>query len=1009
MELIAKIFKINVLIVINLTHKPGKIAFFMMKYLNGWWNRMIIFLHDKRYLLLIILFSIILTFATPSLAATNQIHIVKYAGDGATILAEKTITYQEMEKSLPVLGDGSTHYYHQGPVFIDDPDPVTQERLRWNPREDTNAYPEKDMGAVKGTDLKDLCNLVGGMSSGDTVKIKASDGFTKEFVYKNVYTPPPRQGPMVITWYKDGQYPDSGYDDGMKLVFFADTSVNPWGAHVFGNFDWHESADQQYWYYYQSGDQKYPTTTGLSAKYVSDILIYSSLTASGISGSWGWNTGSSKQAGGAPADDAIRYGYTGSKLTTYSSGIVNGSVRLIDDPNSTPVDVNNRIREYSLPVDLPAGANLTLARLYVYVSKSHGIQSGPGVMPSMYTCFNRIRIEPEKVYIDTDGDDRRNVSATFAYDVLDNLRGNGTYSVSLGNLDYDQYVFSVDDVKLLVVYEQENGTSSQYWINEGCDVIFSQPEKGIFPKDATTSIVFGGAVNITETNGADLIVLSTNHDAVNSTEHAMKFNNGTWYNPFDNSNRSNILSIPVTHFLNASGNSAIIESTIRKMYSDYLINRNAILVIEHNRGKGSDSKRDVTNLTPDQSIVVNASFLLNTTPKQNSTPVCKLSLHSDPEGALIYVDGIYQGKTTPSIFEMNSSDQRNIRLELDGFVAVERDLKVTNDTTVCEQLYSDVYSTKWRSDELVPDRDKTHNGGLFINSRPKPALISLNGVQLSQRTPAVISGLKEGTYTVRLSFEQADPFIREKSEIKFQDQEVYVHPFCIGPVDVSANTSPLYEKIIDSRNLRGEQFTVNGRINRKSIPDTITAPLFDSFITVFHNMSYVSYSLPATLYDNHYHIIQPRKYIELNVFVDSRPQGAEVFIDGFRTGLSTPYLFSNISDGPHRIMVSKPGYIPQESLIDLPYTPAAPVSATNISFVLQEYPSGFLRVTSNPAGAAITLDGTDTGEVTPFIFSSIPIGLHSVEVTINNTSRKFPEITVNAVEVTKVNAFFTEI
>ncbi len=118
-------------------------------------------------------------------------------------------------------------------------------------------------------------------------------------------------------------------------------------------------------------------------------------------------------------------------------------------------------------------------------------------------------------------------------------------------------------------------------------------------------------------------------------------------------------------------------------------------------------------------------------------------------------------------------------------------------------------------DELVLERDKIHNGGLFINSRPGPALISLNGVQWSQRTPAVIAGLKEGTYTVRLSFEQADPFIREKAEIKFQDQEVYVHPYCIEPVDVAANTSPLYEIIIDSRDLRGEPFTVNGRINRE--------------------------------------------------------------------------------------------------------------------------------------------------------------------------------------------------
>ena len=965
-----------------------------------------IFFHHKFFLLSLTALIIIVTCAAPSMAATTQLHIVKYANDGTTILAEKTLTYQEMENSLPVLGDGSTHYYNQGPVFIDNTDPVSQENLRWNPKEDTNAYPEKDMGAVKGTNLKDLCNLVGGMSSGDTVKIKASDGFSREFAYKNVYAPPPRQGPMVITWYKDGQYPDSGYTDGMKLVFFADTSVNPWGAHVFGNFDWHESADQQYWYYYQSGDQKYPTTTGLSAKYVSDILIYSSLPVSGISGSWGWNTGSSTQSGIVPADDTSRYGYTGSKLTTHSSGTVNGSVRLINDPNSTPVVVNNRIQEYSLPVDLPAGANLTLARLYVYVSKSHGIQSVQGVMPSMYTYFNRIWIEPEKVYIDTDGDEHRNVSGTFAYDVLENLRGNGTYIVSLRNLDYDQYVFSVDGVMLLVAYEQEQGPPSQYWISEGCDVIFSEPEKGIFPKDASTTIAFSGTVNMTETSTADLITISTNLDTLNSTEHVIKFNNRTFYNSLDNRSRSNILRIPVTPFLNASGNSATIESTIRKMDADYLINRNAILVIGHNQGNGSDSKPDETNLTHDQSIDVNVSLILNQTSEPVMKPAHRLSLHSDPEGALIYVDGIYQGKTTPSIIEMNSSVQRRVRLELDGFVPAERDLNLTNDTTVCEHLYSDVYSTKWRSGELVLERDKIHNGGLFINSRPGPALVSLNGVQWSQRTPAVIAGLKEGTYTVRLSYEQADPYIREKSEIKFQDQEVYVHPYCIERVDVAANTSPLYEIIIDSRDLRGEPFTVNGRINLKSIPDTITTPLFDSFITVFHNMSYVSYSLPTSLNNDHYLIIQPRKYNDLNILIDSKPRGAEVFIDGFRTGLSTPYSFSNISDGLHRIMVSKPGYIPLESTINLLYTPV-PISTTNISFTLQEYPGGFLRVTSTPPGAVITLDGADTGEVTPFIFSSIPIGSHSVEVTVNKTSRKFPEITVNAVEVTKIYADFT--
>jgi hypothetical protein len=210
-------------------------------------------------------------------AATTEVHIVKYAADNTTVLGEKTVTYQWMETNLPVLGDGTTHYYNQGPVFVDDADPAREEQLRWNPAEDKNVK-EKDMGAVKGTNLKDLCDLAGGMATGDVVKIKADDGFAKTFAYENVYTPTPGQGPMVITWYHadEGYVPQ--YRTGLRLLFFADNSTNPWGIHAFGNNDWYQSAAPEYWYYYRQGDEKYPTTTGLSVQYVSGILIYSRST-----------------------------------------------------------------------------------------------------------------------------------------------------------------------------------------------------------------------------------------------------------------------------------------------------------------------------------------------------------------------------------------------------------------------------------------------------------------------------------------------------------------------------------------------------------------------------------------------------------------------------------------------------------------------------------------------------------------------------------------------------------
>jgi hypothetical protein len=207
-------------------------------------------------------------------AATTSVHLVKMNG-ASTVIADKTVDYTWMEQNLPVQGDGATHYYHQGPVFVDDPE------ARWNPAEDKNVQ-EKDMGALKGSRLSDLCDLVGGMAPGDTVKVTAIDGFSKTFAYRNVYDPSPRQGSPVVTWYRadEGYVPE--YRTGMRLVFFADTSVNPWGIHAFGNQDWRESADPEYYYYYVQGSERYPTTTGLSVQEVSTITIINGTTTGSV-------------------------------------------------------------------------------------------------------------------------------------------------------------------------------------------------------------------------------------------------------------------------------------------------------------------------------------------------------------------------------------------------------------------------------------------------------------------------------------------------------------------------------------------------------------------------------------------------------------------------------------------------------------------------------------------------------------------------------------------------------
>ena len=177
-----------------------------------------------------------------------------------------------MKTTLPVQGDGITHYYCQGPTF--DPNNL------WDPNESVNL---KDKGPVEGTDLKDLCNLVGnplgGIPAGATVKLIGSDGYSATFYWNNISND--SRYKFVICWYNNGSYPDTGYSDGMQLVFF-DSMTNNASQHVFGNQDMHDFLPPNDWHYYYDNSIAYPSCDGISVKYISQINIY-------LGGGTGWN------------------------------------------------------------------------------------------------------------------------------------------------------------------------------------------------------------------------------------------------------------------------------------------------------------------------------------------------------------------------------------------------------------------------------------------------------------------------------------------------------------------------------------------------------------------------------------------------------------------------------------------------------------------------------------------------------------------------------------------------
>ncbi len=220
---------------------------------------------------MVVLLFLIALVCSVSAAPTTSLHVVKIASDGVTILNETTVDIPWMEQNLPVQGDGIAHYYHQGPVFAAD------KEAQWDIGETTNF---KDMGAVKGTSVRDLCDLVGGMTQADEVMVKSIDGYHVEFPYANIYTPASRQGNITVCWFNGEEatvgerqgtgYPPA-YHTGMRLVFFADTSTNSQEKHVFGNQDMRVVMTPETIHLFEN---LYPSTGGYTVKWVDEIRVY---------------------------------------------------------------------------------------------------------------------------------------------------------------------------------------------------------------------------------------------------------------------------------------------------------------------------------------------------------------------------------------------------------------------------------------------------------------------------------------------------------------------------------------------------------------------------------------------------------------------------------------------------------------------------------------------------------------------------------------------------------------
>ncbi len=279
-------------------------------------------------------------------------------------------------------------------------------------------------------------------------------------------------------------------------------------------------------------------------------------------------------------DVVERMGYYGDDLIeTFEHGTINGSVACTIG-NSIYSGEMGPDDEHAVECNLtlPLNATVVAARLYVYWT--WGKEGTTGRDADVEVTFGGRTIPADDRYTDRKGYDPYDYpSGTYCYNVTDYIEdGNGSminYTAVVKNTGTGYAKFAVCGVNLLVVYEDMKEPEIEYWINEGCDIIYSYDADEITPEDAATRITFQGVIDLAEVQSATLTTFVTGG---NEGGNELGFNSEVWdgvYNgdPYDD------LAIDercVTDHLNASLNYA----TISEIDDHGMVPSTAVLVIE---------------------------------------------------------------------------------------------------------------------------------------------------------------------------------------------------------------------------------------------------------------------------------------------------------------------------------------------------------------------------------------------------------------------------------------------
>jgi hypothetical protein len=371
-----------------------------------------------------------------------------------------------------------------------------------------------------------------------------------------------------------------------------------------------------------------------------------------------------------------------------------------------------------------------------------------------------------------------------------------------------------------------------------------------------------------------------------------------------------------------------------------------------------------------------------------------LTVLSDPPFSSVLVDGQYTGMVTPGTLSLVPGTY-TVSVESSSGRTAEQTVTLIEDTTVSLSVSRDPA----RYGRVLSDTDLTGTGYAVFRSSQPYVHILINGRQITGegvKTPYIVPALRAGDQTFGILDSTG-----KWSEFGSNEGTFSIRSRLYTPVNFAKGSDTLETHTLSSPAYTGFPYSAGGEISGDRIPGNRNWWKGYTYLSVQTQEGIISF--PRVLSWGTDITLEPRDAVWSQVTVTSVPSGADILIDGFPIGKTTPWTVANISDGMHKVMVTKPGYLPAERDLYLP----AESGTTAVDFgELTPYTNGYLVVDSGVPGAFVMIHGRDTGDRTPVVYPAFPIGETEVTVITGSGKSVTEHVTVLPDRVTRVMAEF---